>query len=353
MTERGLQDEPSRSSDVDGLPFVGRADLLASVSEAMDNLEDRRGVDGFVIGGLHQSGRTSVLERIHRHAGERGWLTLHVATTFPADDLDEEPETPGGAGSSELLWRQVSVLAAELQARRPGSLAVRALHEALSDPPLPLVAACRLAAKLTAEAAEECRTQVLLTVDDIDRWAPHSAATLRHLNAPAARSLPLLSVVTTLPGLGADDDPASYGLGPLSVAELTSAPELGLDEATARRLIEASGGWPAVMASLLDDEVLDWPVRGADYFEQITAALTPTERRYVETVCSLGEGPTDIGRLAKALGDSTRFSAESSKLAGVRATLIEAGLLYSPSADQVDIALAGYRNHLSSAPARH
>ena len=133
------------------------------------------------------------------------------------------------SAAPEALWSDIAGLADRLAARRPGSLAVRALNDALSQPPPPLPAACRLVAKLLADAAEECRITVLIGLDDADRWGPDTGAALTHLLGPAGRCLPLLLIATALPGMELVDQPYRHDLGPLDVADLLAEPELKLD----------------------------------------------------------------------------------------------------------------------------
>ncbi|MCC6435035.1 MAG: ATP-binding protein [Acidimicrobiales bacterium] len=311
--------------------LLGRTEVRASILGALDGLGAGRSTEGILIEGLRESGRSILLWWAAEQARGRRWLT--AAVRVQDDGVD-------------ALWDAAADLAGELGRLRPGALAVRALQEALGAPPGELVAACRAFARLIGDAADECRTTALVTVDDADRWGGSGGAALGQLFGPARRSMPLLVVAARLPGAVVPGDPVHHRLGPLTLADLATEPWPGFDEAALRRLRESSGGWPSVIKALLAESPENWALEAHDYFEQITAALLPGERRYLESVALLAGTAIPIGLVAKALGDSTRFSDESSTLTGIRQSLLKKGLLYAPEEGHVDIALAGYREHL-------
>ncbi len=319
--------------------FLGRRAIRHTVLQALHDLGTGRSTEGMLVEGLHRAGRTRLLQWSGQQATARRWLVMPVAAT------NATPTT---------LWSATTTLADSLRRLRPGALGVRALQEAVDtasaggDEARDVAAACRTIARLVADAAEECRTLVLVTVDDAERWGPAAGNAIFQLLAPARRSRPLLVAAAHLPGLQVPGEPAQHRLGPLDLEDLRSESRLGLDLRTLEHLREASGGWPAVIEALLREPQENWLLEAHDHHAQITATLTSAQRRYLETVVALGEGPIPIGLVAKALGDSTRFSAESSTLTGIRAALNELGLLHEPTPGQVDIAMAGYRDHLLS-----
>lgn len=319
--------------------LLGRDEVRASILAAFDGLGAGRSTEGILIEGLRESGRSILLWWAAEQARSRRWLTAAVRVQD---------------ATADALWDTAAGLAEALRRLRPGALAVRALQDALADPPRELAVAGRVFARLISDAAEECRTTALVTVDDADRWGAASGPVLGQLFGPAQRSLPLLVIGAHLPGAAVPGDPVRHRLGALSLADLATEPWPGFDEAALRRLRDSSGGWPSVIKALLAEPPENWALEAHDYFEQITAALSPGERRYLESVAQLaGPGAAiPVGLVAKALGDSTRFSDESSTLAGIRQSLLQRGLLYSPEPGHVDIALAGYREHLAQARER-
>lgn len=329
---RDIGSDPERLG-ANTAPLFGRREQRHALALALDELASGRATEGVLYRGLVGAGRSALLAEAAALGSERGWLVAELDTR---------------RGASQALHAAATAVTDALRTRRPGALTVRALQESLTEGAEPDATAAAVARRLgrqLAEAAEECRTTVLLVVDDADRWGEVTAGALNGLLAPARRALPLLTVASILPGIEPHENTVVSELGPLDLDDLA---DVGLDlgPAARQRLAEASGGWPAVVRSLLGHPEADWPILGIDYFEQITAALRPAERRYLEAVVSLGPHAVPIGTVAKALGDSTRFSAESSTLAGVRATLVERGLLQQCPGDRVDIALGGYREHL-------
>ncbi|MEZ5266159.1 MAG: hypothetical protein R2755_31210 [Acidimicrobiales bacterium] len=329
MSDAASEDptEPEQQFDT----LLDRRELRQDIITALDELGTGRSTEGLIVEGLRESGRSIVLWWAREQAITRRWLTASLTVRGP---------------DTAALWATAADLAEELRRLRPGALAVRALHETLAQPPTELVPAARAFARLISDAAEECRTTALVTVDDADRWGAASGAALGQLFGPARRSLPLLVIASHLPGVAVPGEPVRHQLGPLSVEDLTAEVWPGFDDAALRRLRESSGGWPSVIKALLAEPPENWAIEAHDYFEQLTALLAPGERRYLEAVVSLGAGAVPIGLVAKALGDSTRFNNESSTLSGIRLSLQDKGLLYAPEEGHVDLALAGYREHL-------
>lgn len=333
MPERGSA--PGDIRLLDGV-LIGRVETRAALAGCLADVQSGRCTEGVVLCGLLQSGRTMLLEWAARLARSSGWLTV---------------ELTAGQGQAQL-WAAAATLADVLGARRPGSLAVRALHDAMAAPSPSLAVACRTFARLAAEAADECRTHVLVLIDDIDRWGWEADAALSQLSEPASRGMPLLVLAAGLPGVHGADAAAVHNLGPLTVAELVAEPEIELDPVSAQRLVEATGGWPGAVATLLGSRPEDWSVEGHEFFEQITAGLDADELRCVEAVCSAGDGPVPLGHVATALERGARVRDASMNLEVVCDRLVERGVLYRRADGRLDIGVGGYRLHLSSSRRR-
>ena len=95
---------------------------------------------------------------------------------------------------------------------------------------------------------------------------------------------------------------ASAGTIPPALAQIPFAPP------TAASALAAYANALAQFKALLAEPPENWTIEAHDYFEQITATLTPGERRYLEAVASLARTAIPIGLVAKALGDLPKWN---------------------------------------------
>lgn len=316
-------------SQADGIQrgvFVGREAELREIDAVLEGLSAGRAADGFVVVGRPGAGRTALLGQVGSRARLAGWVIA-------------EADCGTGGNVTRTVVEAVTTAARELARRRPGATAVRELNRLCDDAGAaadPAAAALRRLCLVLGEAADESRCGVVITIDD----APTDEATALVLDAcsgPSRRALPVLTLAAQLPGADPDESLERLDLGPLSVEELAELLTARLVAADPARLLAASGGWPGFAVPLLARDPSGWPISIGELVAEQLGALRPAERRYLETVAELGPGAVDTVVIARALGDSTRFSPESSTLAAVRQTLLDARLLYQPTAKTVDL----------------
>lgn len=311
--------------------IVGRSVPLGLIDAAMTALTAGARARGLLVQGLNRSGRSTFLQLAARTATDRGWV--QVAAAFPKGQ-------PAGLAERHAI----AAVAEELARRRPGASAVgrlqRAAQLAMAEPQEPFP---NLGAELT-EALESTRCGVLVTLDD----APASGSDLESLAAPTETGLPFLAVIATPAGFPPSSRFDAIELGPLEQCELAGLLTRTNNDRTnndrsVQELERASGGWPWLAVALADAPSACWPEVTASLGGQLLGPLSGTERRYLNTVAALGSGPAELTQVARSLGDTTRFSAESSALAGVRDALTTKGLVYQPDPATVDLAVAGMR----------
>ena len=306
--------------------IVGRNVPLGRIDVAVTALTTGVRARGFLVQGLNRSGRSTFLQLAAQTAADRGWLGVDVA--------GPKGQPAGLAGRCAI-----AAVAEELARRRPGATAVgrlqRAVQLAMAEPGHPFP---NLGADLT-EALETARCGLLLTLDD----APAPWSDLESLAAPTEAGLPFLAVIATPPGFRASSRFDPIELGPLEQCELAELLDRSHNGGSVQELARASGGWPWIAAALADAQTARWPDVTASLGSQLLGSLSGPEARYVSAVAALESGPVELTKVARALGDTTRFSSESSALAGVRDALTTKGLLYQPDPSTVDLAVAGMR----------
>ncbi|MFN0028310.1 MAG: hypothetical protein ACKV2O_14180, partial [Acidimicrobiales bacterium] len=211
-----------------------------------------------------------------------------------------------------------------------------AVQQVIAHPDRP----CPYLGEELTEALETARCGVLVTFDD----APGSGAELDSLAAPTEAGLPFLALIVPPVGSVGSRRSDRYDvieMGPLNHDELTELLQRAHNGADAAQLAQLSGGWPWIAAALADTEAARWPEVMVSLGARVLGCLTGSERRYVTAVANLGPGPVQVAMVARALGDTTRFSSESSALVGVRDALTAKGVLYQPDPLTVDLAVAG------------
>jgi hypothetical protein len=341
------------------MPFVGRRAQLSVIESAIVELGQGRATDGHAVRGPVGSGRSALLASAARLAGHLGWIVVEAAMrpgSAGAPPTGTAAGTPNGAAGAgpeatedhvlgTVVREAVRAAATELANRRPGATAVRDLARLCDEPTASAPGARRLGLAL-GEAADESRCGVVLVVDDVD-LAAGAQATVEALSSASRRALPFLVVAGSGGGFDPDGELVHLDLGPFDADELAEllAVHGDLRQPPASELVallaDCSDGWPGLAARMASKAPEHWPQVLEDVVGARLRNLVPAERRYLETVAQLGADGVSVVSVARALGDSTRFGPESSTLQATRAALTRAGLLCSPAADRVSLALAG------------
>ncbi|MGD9755878.1 MAG: hypothetical protein AB7W59_33205, partial [Acidimicrobiia bacterium] len=221
--------------------------------------------------------------------------------------------------------------------------------------------------RLLGEATEEARAALVLSIAGL---AGDGAA--RELLDAVQRGLDPnqpVSVVAACQVLGGEPEGwRRVDLGPLGGADLDAAlrdPALAalgpvLTPARAHVLLERTGGWPGLLTPVLEHLATMVGAGSSPFDDEAIAAatadtvsttvqrwiggpLSSPERRYLRAVLDLAgpDGAASLVDVGRALGDSTRFSAESSTLAQLRTGLLGRGALFNPAKDRLAPAVVG------------
>lgn len=333
-------------------PAGMRPAVLAELEQQLSDVASGRGGAGVLISGPSRSGRTALLAELAAAAAAR-----HRNPVIGAGFGSATPSQPWQA-----LVDAFAAAAAELVHRRPGTLEVRAFDDAAAEfraggAERPDPAEVGRLTRMLGEAAEEARSVVLLTAATV----PTDQAALRVL-AGMGRAFdpahPLFVVIATLPLPGLPARWSDRPLGPLSIDEVRALAPANARLDAVTRLVVRTGGWPALLRPALDELAQhgaeSWTLEGVDRLVAELSRATVTrwaggplsspERRYLRAVADLAgpDGSSSLAAVGRALGDTTRFSTESSTLAAIRSALIERGVLFSPSEDAIQPALAGF-----------
>lgn len=307
-----------------------------------------RGSEPVLLCGPRGSGRRELVDWLLARARRDGLL---VAVCEPAVDEDQ----------GVALLDTVAEAAELLILRRPGSPAGQSLGKRLSA----LRAAMEAGragpgelgplVRLLCEATEEARAALVLVLSGLPGDGG-SRALLDAVQRGHDSSQPVLVVATCQVLGGATDGWHRHELGPL-VAEDLGDLAVPLDPGAGRALLEVTGGWPGLVRPVLErlaalgdrhpfDDAQVRSVAVASVRETVQRWIGPLsapERRYLQAVVDFAgpDGSTSLVDVGRALGDSTRFSAESSTLAGLRSALTQRGALFSPGKDRLQPAVVG------------
>ena len=331
-------------------------DLAAELAKSFDDLASGRSTRGFLYCGLRGSGRTECLQ----------WACVagRAANLLTAQATIHSDLPPGRA-----VLDAMQQAAEELLARRPGAAEARKLDKRLRSAierrsPEDHVLSDRDLTELSrltnalGQAAEEAREGVVLVLGAV----PPSEAGRDLLAALAAGTealLPLLLLGSTLP-ISPSAIPEGWQprhLQPLATQAATAIVGDDVEASVVTKLIELTGGWHGLLAVALEEltgsgAANTWTVA---LVEQLVPAalkarlaswaggLSNAERRYLQTMADLGGADAAISTVdvGRALGDTTRFSTESSALAKIRTALLERAVIFSPAPDTVRFGLAG------------
>lgn len=352
--------------------LVGRTELLEAAKVAIARTKLGHPAKSLLLVGLRGVGKTVLLDRIRQDALEAGNYTLRM-------------EAPEGRSLPALLAPQLrQALLGLSRSHKAKDLAQRALRGlagfvkalklkygdievALDYEPEPGLADngdlehdLQALLEMVGLAAQQDGTAVVLCIDEL-QYVPEQqlAALITALHRAAQRRLPILLVGAGLPQLrGRMGEAKSYAerlfefpeVGPLGPTDAFDAVRIPVEEQGARIEEDAlelifghTQGYPYFLQEWGKhawDVAERSPITRADV-EQATALtmaaldesffrvrfdrLTPSEKRYLRAMAELGPGPHRSGDIADALGKRV------TSLGPVRASLIEKGMVWSPS----------------------
>ncbi|MGE0726545.1 MAG: hypothetical protein AB7O92_11905 [Acidimicrobiia bacterium] len=341
--------------------WPGRRPVTHLLAEALALIATGRGAEPVLLSGPRGSGRTEAL----------AWL----ATRIHHDGLlSVRGDAAAGTPPAAAVLRSIADAGELLVGRRPGSSAVQSLRRrsaalatAAGDGRAVPVGELPALVRLLGEATEEARAALVLVITGLAGDGP-ARELLDAVQRGHDPNQPVLVVAACQVLRGAPEGWRRVDLGPLGAADLDAALQdpgllvLGpvLTPARATAVLERTGGWPGLLtpvlehlaaavrsaAAPLDDEAVTRAVAetvAATVQRWIGGPLSSPERRYLRAVVDLAgaDGSASLVDVGRALGDSTRFSAESSTLAQLRLGLLERGALFSPGKDRLAPALVG------------
>ena len=350
---------------------TGRDDLLETVDIALDRRLAGRHTADVVLVGVRGVGKTVLLNRLHATAKAKGYETVKF----------EVPDGSGGHLAPALVPALNAVLrrldrrakAEDMLNRATAALqnfaaVFRVKYEGISvgaDPAAPLADSGAMESDLpellcaVAEAAQARQTGLALFVDELQYL---SLAELRGLSRAshdaAQEGLPYLLIAAGLPESTAlIAELKSYAerlfdfpeVGPLpedaaraALTEPAAEQDVSFDPAALDRILAETACYPyflqvwgkfvwdtAEQSPITKDDVARAGVDIMAYLDQhfFRARLeqcTEAEQHYLRAMAELGPGAHKSGAIAAAMGVT------SDRVAGLRKSLIENGLVYSP-----------------------
>ncbi|MFN0091114.1 MAG: ATP-binding protein [Acidimicrobiales bacterium] len=357
--------------------LVGRDAELGRLRQLFGNLSWEVVGDPIVVTGMAGVGRSAFC-RAAAALAEDEKCSSAVLRVAPGQPL---------AGLVAVGFHQAL---ASLVAKRPGSLAIPSIREALdrfctaraeesaafdgaaSFPTLePLL---RRLLTTIGDAALDVGGGLALVIDDLHVATPEEAGALLRAVAAAqskrSGSVVLASSLPHHPAL-AGAPAAVLELAPLGVDEVAEAVRVPArrehaavaDEAVAA-LAERTGGYPRLLAAYahhtwnaspappltaVDVEAAVGAAEAdlaASFYRPMLEPLTAGQRRYLRALSELGGVLAPFSEIARRLGDNTRFGAQGSQLAGVGASLIERGLIHSPDGARQSFSVPFLGEHL-------
>ena len=352
--------------------LAGRDQLRETIRIAVERTRLRRSTKSVLMVGLRGVGKTVLLDRMRDDAEAAGSETLRI-------------EAPEGRSLPAILAPELRLALLRISRNeRAKDMAKRALQalagfaKALKvkyrdievgidfDPEPGLADNGDLEIDLQAlieaagNAAASADTALAIFLDEM-QYIPESelAALITALHRAAQRTLPVILVGAGLPQLrGRMGNAKSYAerlfdfpeIGALTVADARLALRkpiedegCAIDDPALDRIIEMTQRYPYFLQEWGKhtwDTADDCPLTLEDVNKASTTAvaaldesffrvrydrLTPIERRYLRAMAELGPGPHRSGDIAEKLGRLV------SALSPTRSTLINKGMVYSPS----------------------
>jgi AAA+ ATPase superfamily predicted ATPase len=365
--------------------LAGRDQILDSARIAIQRTSAGRHTQSQILLGLRGVGKTVLLNKIEQIAEANGHLTSLI-------------EAPEGKALAALLYPRITQVLRKLsmieQAKALTHSAMRALRSfssvfkieagdvSLSVDPDPGVAdsgnleydLSELFVKV-GEAAKAAGKGWTLLIDEIQYIKGNDyAALIVAIHRVNQRNLPVLFFGAGLPQVAAlSGDAKSYA------ERLFSYPSVGaLDNKSAelaiRNPIEEEGekitnealeavvakthgypyflqewgyqAWNIAEASPIDETDVEQSSRQAlsrlddGFFKVRFDRLTPREREYVCAMAKLGDGPFKSGDVAEAMSEPPQ------RLGPMRASIIQKGMIYSPSYGDIDFTVPLFGDYL-------
>lgn len=337
---------------------------------ALDRIRAGKAAQSVILYGLRGVGKTVLLTAMRRDAEAIGLSVIAI-------EAPENRSLPGVLapalrsallkldrmkGAGEKVRRALSALAGFVKLKATyGDVAISLEHE--SEPGLAdsgdLEADLIDLIKSLGEAAAERGTVAVLFIDELQYVAEEQlAALIVALHAANQMQLPVTLVGAGLPQLLGQMGRAKSYAERLFAFEMIGALDQAAAEAALRHPIEAEGEaidqdaieaiyqategyayflqewgkqcWDVADASPITKEDVEIAQDSAlaqldqSFFRVRLDRLSPTEKRYVSAMASLGPGPLRSGDIAQTMG------VKVTSVAPIRSSLIAKGMVYSP-----------------------
>ena len=352
--------------------LIGRDSLIEGFEFTLRRAMDRRPGKSYMTIGLRGVGKTVLLNRFIRVAGDVGMEVGFIEVTG-ADDfrsllsirlrqtLLEFQRRPIRDAVRTAVTRALAVLRSFTLQLPDGSLFSLGV-----DPLAGHADSGQLSEDLTdvmvavGEAAAGCGSGLVLAIDEAQYLSKEElAALVTAIHRTTQLDLPVVLVGAGLPQLpGLLGDAKSYAerlfefpvVGSLSEAEAADAivlpareQDVELEPAAINRIVAESRGYPyflqewgfhvwngSVASPITNEDVRSVHATvitalDAGFFRVRMDRITPKEREYLRAMADLGPGPHRSGEIAAMLG------VRSESVAPRRATLISKGMIYSPA----------------------
>ena len=352
--------------------MTGRDDLVAIARVALVRAKAGRSAKSFVAVGLRGVGKTVVLNRILDLAEAEGFQTIQIEADedkplvellipqikrvlFRLDRIDGAQEVvrrglrvlKSFVSSAKLKYGEFEAgldLNAEQGSADSGDLA--------TDLPDLMLA--------VGEAAKAKSTAVAIFIDEVQYLTQAELRSLiGGLHRINQRQLPIVLIAAGLPQVIARMGEAkSYAERLLSfprvdalgepearaaLVEPARAADVEFDEEAVSEIVRVTRGYPYFLQEwgyVIWNTAAHTPITIADvaaaafetrrrldqsFFRVRIDRMTPSEKRYIRAMASLGEGPHRSGDIA------LQYGAKVSKVAPIRSSLIGKGMIYSPA----------------------
>lgn len=352
--------------------LAGRDGLLEQVRVALERIKIRRSAKSMLLVGLRGVGKTVLLDRMLNEATVSDYLTLRI-------EAPEDRSLPGLLApelrlcllklsklekSRDLAIRGLRGLAGFVDAMklRFGDIEVGLDFEpeaGLADNG-DLEHDLQAIFELAGQAAEASNTAVAIFIDELQYVAEAElAALITALHRIAQKQLPLVMIGAGLPQLrGQMGNAKSYAerlfdfpeVGPLAPSDASEAIvkpadelDVNYDPTALNSIVERTQGYPyflqewgkhswniAEQSPITEvdvNEATDLAIAALDesFFRVRYDRLTPSERRYLYAMSTLGAGPHRSGDIADKLQRSVQ------SLGPTRSNLIRKGMVWSPA----------------------
>jgi hypothetical protein len=352
--------------------LAGRDDLLEQAEVLLARVLAKRSEKSILMIGLRGVGKTVLLNEIERRAEKAGYRTIFVEAheSKPLPTLIVPPlrrllyELDRLSGAGHQAKRGLAVLKSFMSGLKAKvgdieiGLDVEAERGSADSGDLEADLSSLFVA--VAEAAQERRTGVALLIDEIQYLTSDElSALIMAMHKMQQRQLPLVlfgAGLPILPGLAGESK--SYAerlfsypnIGPLSRTDTDRALQDPLkaaghnfDELALAEIYRLTEGYPYFLqewgyqswnraeASPIGLQVIKETTQivtqrlDENFFKVRFDRLTPTEKRYLRAMSSLGAGPYRTSDIAKALGRQVR------SVAPIRDNLMKKGMVFSPS----------------------